>query len=178
MANVLVEETSLQNIANSIREKTGTEDTYKPSEMANAISGIETGGGSVQVEIQRYTPTDSESSHTFKHNLGVMPDFVFIYRNGNSTNHNNYIIEYGIGWKAKTSSDEDVPQGSHALYSKGYSMSKYAQLSWEYGLEDKIGMSNPINADTENIYLQADKYYSSTMLSGAEYILIAIAGVR
>lgn len=41
MANVLVEETSLQNIANSIREKTGTEDTYKPSEMATAISGIE-----------------------------------------------------------------------------------------------------------------------------------------
>lgn len=47
MAKVLVEETSLQNIANSIREKTGTEDTYKPSEMASAISSIETGGGSV-----------------------------------------------------------------------------------------------------------------------------------
>ena len=46
MANVLVEETSLQNIANSIREKTGTEDTYKPSEMATAISNIESGGGS------------------------------------------------------------------------------------------------------------------------------------
>jgi hypothetical protein len=47
MANVLVEETSLQNIANSIREKTGTTDTYKPSEMASAISSIEAGGGSV-----------------------------------------------------------------------------------------------------------------------------------
>lgn len=41
MANVLVEETSLQNIANSIREKTGTEDTYKPSEMASAIFSLE-----------------------------------------------------------------------------------------------------------------------------------------
>ena len=47
MANVLVEEASLQNIANSIREKTGTTDTYKPSEMASAISGIQSGGGSV-----------------------------------------------------------------------------------------------------------------------------------
>lgn len=42
MANVLVEETSLQNIANSIREKIGSEDTYKPSEMASAISNITT----------------------------------------------------------------------------------------------------------------------------------------
>ena len=47
MANVLVEETSLQNIANSIREKTGTTDTYKPSEMATAIENIESGGASV-----------------------------------------------------------------------------------------------------------------------------------
>jgi hypothetical protein len=47
MANVLVEETSLQNIANSIREKAGTTDTYKPSEMASAISGISTGGSAI-----------------------------------------------------------------------------------------------------------------------------------
>ena len=45
MANVLVEETSLTNIANAIRTKNGTTTTYKPSEMATAISAIETGGG-------------------------------------------------------------------------------------------------------------------------------------
>lgn len=45
MANVLVEEGSLTNIANAIREKNGTTTTYKPSEMATAISSIETGGG-------------------------------------------------------------------------------------------------------------------------------------
>lgn len=43
MANVLVEETSLQDIADAIREKTETEDTFKPSEMGEAIRGISSG---------------------------------------------------------------------------------------------------------------------------------------
>lgn len=45
MANVVINETNLTNIANAIREKNGTEETYKPSEMAEAISAITTGGG-------------------------------------------------------------------------------------------------------------------------------------
>lgn len=40
MANKLYEETDIQNIANAIREKAGTADTFKVSEMANAISEI------------------------------------------------------------------------------------------------------------------------------------------
>lgn len=43
MANKLYEETDIQNIANAIREKAGTADTFKVSEMANAISNIESG---------------------------------------------------------------------------------------------------------------------------------------
>ena len=46
MANVLVEETSLSNIASAIREKSGGSATYKPGEMAAAISNLPTGGGS------------------------------------------------------------------------------------------------------------------------------------
>ena len=36
MANVLVEESNLIAIADAIREKTGTNTTFKPSEMAAA----------------------------------------------------------------------------------------------------------------------------------------------
>lgn len=39
-------------IANSIREKNGTTDTYKPTEMAAAISAIQTGGGSSEVTVR------------------------------------------------------------------------------------------------------------------------------
>jgi hypothetical protein len=45
MANVIINDTHLTNIADAIREKTGTSDTYKPGEMAAAISAITTGGG-------------------------------------------------------------------------------------------------------------------------------------
>ena len=46
MAKVLVNESSLTGIANAIRGKNGETTTYKPSEMAAAISAIESGGGS------------------------------------------------------------------------------------------------------------------------------------
>lgn len=42
MANVFVEETTLTSIANAIRAKNGSIDTYKPAEMPQAIENIET----------------------------------------------------------------------------------------------------------------------------------------
>ena len=41
MARVLVNESNLQNIANAIRGKNGSSDTYTPSQMANAIAEIQ-----------------------------------------------------------------------------------------------------------------------------------------
>lgn len=57
MANVLVEETNLSNIASAIREKNGGSATYKPGEMAAAISNLPTGGSnssSDSVELKIY----------------------------------------------------------------------------------------------------------------------------
>lgn len=45
MANVILNDTHLVNIANAIREKNGSEDTYTPGAMADAIAAIEVGGG-------------------------------------------------------------------------------------------------------------------------------------
>lgn len=45
MAQKLYEESNIQAIADAIREKNGTTDTYKTSEMADAIIAITTGGG-------------------------------------------------------------------------------------------------------------------------------------
>ena len=41
----LYEEAAVQAIADAIREKNGSSDTYKPGEMASAILAIPTGGG-------------------------------------------------------------------------------------------------------------------------------------
>ena len=43
MSIVTIDDTNLTNIADSIRNKNGSSDTYKPSEMASAISNIEMG---------------------------------------------------------------------------------------------------------------------------------------
>lgn len=43
MANKLYEETSIQAIADAIREKNGTSDTYAVSQMADAVRAIQTG---------------------------------------------------------------------------------------------------------------------------------------
>ena len=53
MANVIINDTNLTNIANAIREKNGETTSYKPSEMAAAIAAIEGGGGG-------YVPTDAD----------------------------------------------------------------------------------------------------------------------
>ena len=59
MANVIINDTNLTNIANAIREKNGGEILYKPSEMADAILAIEAGGGG------GYVPTDDELKYPY-----------------------------------------------------------------------------------------------------------------
>ena len=70
MANVLVEETSLSNIASAIREKSGGSATYKPGEMAAAISNLPTGGSS-----------DNED--------GLLSDTLINYENATATDIKN-----------------------------------------------------------------------------------------
>lgn len=43
MAKYVIEDTTLTSIADAIRTKTGTTDTYTPTDMATAIEGIEVG---------------------------------------------------------------------------------------------------------------------------------------
>lgn len=89
MSKVLVLEENLTNIANSIREKTGTEDTYKPSEMATAISSIETGGGSVPEKgfvINEWFATGYPADISIV-GLTKIPDYYF-HNNWYSSNSN------------------------------------------------------------------------------------------
>ena len=61
MAQKLYEESNIQAIADAIRGKNGLTNTYKTSEMAAAISAIQTGGG-VPEELYKYT---GDLSHKF-----------------------------------------------------------------------------------------------------------------
>ena len=48
MANVIINDVNLTNIANAIRGKNGSSDTYKPSEMPDAIANLPTGGADIE----------------------------------------------------------------------------------------------------------------------------------
>lgn len=57
MAKVLINESNLEDIADAIRAKNGSSDTYLPSQMATAISNISTG-----LDIKKLTTTVSADS--------------------------------------------------------------------------------------------------------------------
>ena len=51
MSNGFVDSDHLQDIADAIREKTGSEDTYKPSEMGDAIRSISTDIRTIAINV-------------------------------------------------------------------------------------------------------------------------------
>lgn len=55
MADYLIKDTTLTNIADAIRAKKSSTDTYTPAEMATAIASIETGGGELTEEDLTFT---------------------------------------------------------------------------------------------------------------------------
>lgn len=64
MANVIINDTNLTNIANAIREKNGGTTKYKPSEMASAILAIE--GSNVPSEIPKSAFNDGYPDNTYR----------------------------------------------------------------------------------------------------------------
>lgn len=64
MTKVAVTEQYLTDIANAIRGKNGSSDTYTPAEMATAITNIPSGEPTLQSKTKTYTPTTSKQTET------------------------------------------------------------------------------------------------------------------
>ena len=87
MSKKLYEENSIKAIADAIRGKNGSTDTYKPAAMAAAITAIETGGGD---QPQLNTPTISITEDT----LTITPN----KNNGNFVTGYNVYVDPGTGY--------------------------------------------------------------------------------
>lgn len=74
---VLVDNASLSNIANAIRGKTGTDDKYLPSEMADAIEAISASGGAN--EVVDFVPQTETKTVTIPYTKSGNPNFICVY---------------------------------------------------------------------------------------------------
>jgi len=72
MAKRSIDDTTLKNIADAIREKAGTSDAMTPAQMAQAIAAIVTGGGTSCV-TGRFTVAENKKTVTIAHGLGKVP---------------------------------------------------------------------------------------------------------
>lgn len=104
MAIVTINDEHLTNIAAAIRGKNGTENTYKPSEMAAAISAISAGGGEfnmVELTHKGHTNTEGVKGFNVYDYVDDADDILFLmvrvgYDRTDYSNHMTYIKGYGF----------------------------------------------------------------------------------
>ena len=103
MSKVMVNESSLTAIGEAIRGKNGTTNTYKPSEMAAAISSIPAGGGNLDFSNLEYVQLTSNKGSDLPDLTTFISDFnkvvcimiqdsnsSYIYLRGTDTDRSSY----------------------------------------------------------------------------------------
>ena len=105
MAKYVIEDTTLTNTANAIREKTGKTDTITPSNFATEIASIESGGGSTITKGIVINEFNSDGYFTDITIVGMsiipsgyfycgtVPNGTQCYRNLTNVNLNNDVTE-------------------------------------------------------------------------------------
>ena len=140
MAKKLYEESSIQAIADAIREKNGKTTTYKPSEMAAAITAITTGGGGEE-----------------------LPEEAFLI-----TGNCNYRFAYGgWNWFIKRYGNKITTKDIDDIGSMFYMNTELENIPFELNLKNNI-TSNMANIfygcnklkHIPNIYYTSINYYS------------------
>lgn len=71
MAIVITDSANYTAIAEAIRSKTGSTDTYTPAQMAAAISGIVSGGGDGGVTVTEYIVTENADRSLWLNEQGI-----------------------------------------------------------------------------------------------------------
>lgn len=160
MTKVLVTDTYLEDIADSIRAKNGSSDTYTPSQMSTAIDNLPSGGGSIQSLDDFKGAIQSWNNY-----LEGLPDTYPAYTNDSVTlytpnaNCKKYAIlklstgKYKIIW----SIDYLMSYSSNIL--GGYNSSRFLfQIKTKNGviLSDNVALERGGETATNSMYYSAD----------------------
>lgn len=106
MAEYLIQDNTLTDIADAIREKTNTTESIMPIDFAALIKSISGGDGSglklretPLAKTGTFKPT-SETAVTITHDLGVVPDYVMISMLNDPIGTIPYVTLYSMGWRS------------------------------------------------------------------------------
>ena len=99
MGRVMTDSQHYTNIANAIREKNGSSNTYLPSQMAGAIRALDASGGAAQTELFVLGTNEAQgTSMTFARPIQGVYCFIDCRNNGNG-------IELGTVIESDTSNE-------------------------------------------------------------------------
>lgn len=117
MSKKLYEESDVQAIANAIRTKNGLTDTYTISQMAAAISAIETGGGGLPEGMAtgtfQRTPANITKEVSIEHGLGAVPRYVIAFIDSGNVDQNGTVLF------ALTYNNSNCPVSKSITYKSG-----------------------------------------------------------
>ena len=166
MAYYLIEDTTLSNIGDAIREKTGRTDTMSPSTMASVIRSINIGNNSEGDSVEE-TPVnliseqihiDSTSQNTF---VTLLSENSFIAENYNKTNLfvvltannldeiNSSTYSSCYQWTSMFASNKVMTANTDDIW---YGMGVYIMLGKSYFYPSTLQIPYSLNDDSNTNY--------------------------
>jgi hypothetical protein len=124
VGNVLINEATLSSIADAIREKNGSTETYKPAEMPQAILSIESGSVDEIETLHRY----------FNHQLTDEDVAQILQKEIEKSGTNSpFISSYAFAGQIRIK-DIVVPEGIRSIESRAFESSSLEKISLPEGL--------------------------------------------
>jgi hypothetical protein len=192
MANKLYEEQYIQNIANSIRAKNGSNSTYTLSQMATAIDNIPTGNPTAESNDVNFIDYDGTIIYSYSAsdfaNLSALPNnpihegLIAQGWNWTLSDAKSYVASYKklvIGQMYVTNDNKtriyiELTEGRTSPY-LGFAINGTATIGWGDGTTNTVtGTSEMAVINTQHNYLNAGKY-TITIQSESHMIFMGTA---
>ena len=173
MAEYLIQDSTLTEIADAIRSKNGKSESISVKNMAQAISALSIGDGSSKNIIMASGKVigGTDKTITIQHNLNVVPDVFIIYAQTSVFNGDSkemYYIQSAGNFSKNISMNSNIKGWISTKLVHGTTSDENA------GLDDDPGATGiPRNATSTTVQVGGTFYLAPSQ----DYVWIAISGL-